>query len=52
VFAHVENGFHGHTQPLACPEDRRRKSLSVNLYSSAFADEESRKFKKAVFFND
>lgn len=41
VMAHGDDYFHGHPQPLACPEDRFRASLSAYFYVAAATPEEA-----------
>jgi hypothetical protein len=38
VFSTTETSYHGHPEPLACPEDTSRKSLALYYYSLAPAD--------------
>src|SRR5436305_5561679 len=33
VFSTTSTSFHGHPEPLACPEDRTRKSMALYYYS-------------------
>ena len=40
VFSTTDFSFHGHPQPLACPEGRTRKSVSFYYYSNGRPDEE------------
>jgi hypothetical protein len=35
VFSTTERSYHGHPQPLSCPEDRTRKSIALYYYSLA-----------------
>lgn len=34
VFATTSDGYHGHPTPLACPEDRQRRSLAFYYYTA------------------
>jgi hypothetical protein len=34
VFSTTDFSYHGHPQPLSCPEDRSRKSLAIYYYTS------------------
>jgi hypothetical protein len=40
VFSTTDFSYHGHPQPLACPEGRSRKSVSFYYYSNGRPDEE------------
>lgn len=40
VFSTTDFSFHGHPEPLACPEGRTRKSVSFYYYSNGRPDEE------------
>jgi hypothetical protein len=33
VFSTTSTSYHGHPEPLACPEDRTRKSLALYYYT-------------------
>jgi hypothetical protein len=35
VFSTTDRSYHGHPEPLACPEDRTRKSLALYYYTLA-----------------
>lgn len=35
IFTLSQTSFHGHPEPLACPEDRPRRSLALYYYSTA-----------------
>lgn len=37
VFSTTSESYHGHPEPLTCPEDRTRKSLALYYYSSTAA---------------
>jgi Rps23 Pro-64 3,4-dihydroxylase Tpa1-like proline 4-hydroxylase len=39
VFSTTDHSFHGHPDPLACPEDRTRKSLALYYYSKGRPEE-------------
>jgi 2-oxoglutarate-Fe(II)-dependent oxygenase superfamily protein len=39
VFSTTERSFHGHPDPLACPEDRSRRSLALYYYSNGRPEE-------------
>jgi Rps23 Pro-64 3,4-dihydroxylase Tpa1-like proline 4-hydroxylase len=41
VFSTTETSFHGHPTPLACPEDRTRRSLALYYYSRGRPEEGS-----------
>ena len=40
IFSTTDFSFHGHPEPLACPEGRTRKSVSFYYYSNGRPDEE------------
>ena len=40
LFSTTDFSYHGHPQPLACPEGRTRKSVSFYYYSNGRPDEE------------
>ena len=40
VFSTTERSFHGHPEPLACPEDRSRRSLALYYYSNGRPEED------------
>jgi len=40
VFSTTDHSFHGHPHPLACPEGRTRKSVSLYYYSNGRPEEE------------
>jgi hypothetical protein len=39
VFSTTERSFHGHPEPLSCPEDRSRRSLALYYYSAGRPEE-------------
>jgi Rps23 Pro-64 3,4-dihydroxylase Tpa1-like proline 4-hydroxylase len=39
VFSTTEISYHGHPHPLACPEDRTRRSLALYYYSNGRPEE-------------
>jgi hypothetical protein len=34
VFSTTDTAYHGHPEPLACPPDRRRRSLALYYYTA------------------
>jgi len=40
IFSTTDYSFHGHPDPLTCPEDRSRKSLAIYYYSNGRPSEE------------
>ncbi len=40
IFNTTDFAFHGHPEPLTCPEDRSRKSLALYYYSNGRPEEE------------
>lgn len=46
MFSTTSNSYHGHPDPLNCPEDRSRKSLALYYYSNGRPESESIAFKE------
>lgn len=42
IFSTTSDAFHGHPDPLTCPPDRTRQSLSLYYYSNGRPEEEQR----------
>jgi hypothetical protein len=42
VFSTTESSYHGHPEPLACPEDRSRRSMALYYYSAGRPEENGR----------
>jgi len=40
VFSTTDDSFHGHPHPLACPDCRTRKSVSLYYYSNGRPEED------------
>ena len=40
IFAITDTAFHGHPEPLACPPDRKRRSLALYYYSNGRPESE------------
>lgn len=51
IFNTTDFSFHGHPQPLNCPEDRTRKSLALYYYSNGRPDYET-SGKHSTLFKD
>jgi Rps23 Pro-64 3,4-dihydroxylase Tpa1-like proline 4-hydroxylase len=49
VFSTTSTSYHGHPEPLACPEDRTRKSMALYYYSKDRPAEESTKAHNTLF---
>lgn len=49
IFNTTDFSFHGHPEPLSCPEDRTRKSLALYYYSNGRPDTEIAKGHSTVF---
>ncbi|WP_312075188.1 2OG-Fe(II) oxygenase [Chryseobacterium sp.] len=47
MFSTTSNSFHGHPDPLQCPEDRSRKSLALYYYSNGRPEAEAIAFKQS-----
>ncbi|MFL6253455.1 MAG: 2OG-Fe(II) oxygenase [Pyrinomonadaceae bacterium] len=41
IFSTTDSSFHGHPEPLACPQETTRKSLALYYYSNGRPDEEA-----------
>lgn len=41
IFSTTDSSFHGHPEPLACPQGRTRKSLALYYYSNGRPEEEA-----------
>jgi hypothetical protein len=42
VFSTTERSYHGHPEPLACPDDRSRRSMALYYYSAGRPEENGR----------
>lgn len=49
IFSTTESSYHGHPDPLTCPEGETRKSLALYYYSSGRPEEESSKGHSTIF---
>ncbi|GAA4157048.1 hypothetical protein GCM10022217_16580 [Chryseobacterium ginsenosidimutans] len=47
MFSTTSNSYHGHPDPLNCPEDRSRKSLALYYYSNGRPESEAIAFKES-----
>ena len=47
MFSTTSNSFHGHPDPLNCPENRSRKSLALYYYSNGRPESEAIAFKQS-----
>jgi hypothetical protein len=45
IFSTTDNSFHGHPDPLNCPEDRSRKLLALYYYSNGRPSQEKNRLK-------
>jgi hypothetical protein len=52
LMGHSEASFHGHPEPLACPEDRTRKSIAVYYYENELAKYKRASFRSSLFLAD
>jgi len=52
IFSTTQNSFHGHPEPLNCPEDRSRRSLALYYYTSKDPGEQSAKEHSTVFLSE
>ena len=51
IFSTLSDSWHGHPHPLACPEDRTRKSVAMYYYTNGRPEEERRP-KHATLWQD
>lgn len=49
VFSTTDFSYHGHPEPLTCPEGLTRKSLALYYYTNGRPDEETSNFHSTVF---
>jgi hypothetical protein len=49
VFSTTDTSFHGHPNPLSCPEGRSRKSMALYYYSNGRPDHEKSKAHTTLF---
>ncbi len=49
IFSTTSDSYHGHPDPLRCPENRSRKSLALYYYTSGRPDSEKRKNHSTLF---
>ena len=49
IFNTTSDSFHGHPEPLTCPEDRTRKSLALYYYTQGRPEEEKQVFHSTLF---
>ena len=47
MFSTTSDSYHGHPDPLQCPEDRSRKSLALYYYSNGRPESEALAFKES-----
>ncbi len=52
IFTTTNTSFHGHPEPLTCPEDRSRRSLALYYYTSKEHGEQVSKSHSTVFLNE
>ncbi|WP_317931350.1 2OG-Fe(II) oxygenase [Halioxenophilus sp. WMMB6] len=52
IFSTTNTSFHGHPEPLNCPEDRSRRSLALYYYTSKDPGEQSLKKHSTVFLDE
>ena len=49
IFNTTSNSYHGHPEPLTCPEDRTRKSLALYYYTQGRPEEEQQETHSTLF---
>lgn len=52
IFSTTSNSYHGHPDPLTCPDDRSRKSLALYYYTNGRPKEEEKGFKHSTLFRE
>ncbi|WP_086930539.1 2OG-Fe(II) oxygenase [Agarilytica rhodophyticola] len=52
IFTTTNTSFHGHPEPLNCPEDRSRMSLALYYYTAGERGEQAKKSHSTVFLNE
>ncbi|WP_226663868.1 2OG-Fe(II) oxygenase [Microbulbifer aggregans] len=52
IFSTTSNSFHGHPEPLQCPEDRKRLSLALYYYTANDHGPQKRKLHSTLFMNE
>jgi Rps23 Pro-64 3,4-dihydroxylase Tpa1-like proline 4-hydroxylase len=52
IFATTENSYHGHPEPLTCPDDRVRRSIAMYYYTAGDRGEQQAKEHSTVFINE
>ncbi len=52
IFTTTQKSFHGHPNPLTCPEDRCRRSLALYYYTSEDSGEQKKGRHSTVFLNE
>lgn len=52
IFSTTNTSFHGHPEPLNCPEDRERISLALYYYTAKDRGEQSKKSHSTLFLNE
>ncbi|MFV8782800.1 2OG-Fe(II) oxygenase [Microbulbifer sp. SA54] len=52
IFSTTANSFHGHPEPLQCPEDRKRISLALYYYTANDHGPQRKKLHSTLFLNE
>jgi len=52
IFSTVANSYHGHPEPLNCPEDRFRRSLALYYYTAGEKGGQRSKGHSTIFISD
>jgi hypothetical protein len=52
IFSTVSNSYHGHPEPLNCPEDRFRRSLALYYYTAGDKGEQRSKEHSTIFVSE
>jgi hypothetical protein len=51
IFTTTRSSFHGHPEPLTCPDERSRKSLAFYYYTAVDKGEQSSKEHSTIFLD-
>lgn len=52
IFTTTSTSFHGHPEPLNCPEDRNRISLALYYYTANVRGDQAKKSHSTLFLNE
>jgi len=52
IFSTTANSYHGHPEPLSCPEERSRRSIAMYYYTAGDMGEQRSKEHSTIFINE